>query len=185
MLPLYILVPLNMYGQYYLVTHVSPGFPVIRTEKDSRWISHNPRSLVAPERWGFYRSPAAGGNAMMNGIPPVVGGGEQQQQMPDRVRRCRKCDGPKPEVCFRNRRGSLHSTQQAAAAASLPSKLTQLSAPTTARSASAACCLWTTTALVSGRRRSLSSACAANISVGAAPRADCVWEPCRVTDVSM
>lgn len=84
LLPVYILVPLNMYGQYYLVTHIAPGFPVARSEQDTR-LFYPPRgSVLTPERWGWER----------RGPPPIPAG----PHLGMRVRRCRKCDGPKPEV---------------------------------------------------------------------------------------
>jgi palmitoyltransferase len=80
LLPLYILVPTNMYVQYYLVTHINGGYPASKDPKDNRWITPNPHSLFAPERWGFHKR-----------------GPSTQPPVPKQVRRCRKCDGPKPE----------------------------------------------------------------------------------------
>lgn len=98
LLPAYILVPLNMYGHYYLVTHVPPGFPSARDAREARWLAHNPHSLLAPERWGWERRRGDGDDpsAPVRGPPQMwsaPGGAEGR-----RVRRCRKCDGPKPEV---------------------------------------------------------------------------------------
>lgn len=73
-----------MYGQYYLVTHVTPGFPVARSEKDTRLLYPPRGGLLTPERWGLER----------RGPPPIPAG----PHLGMRVRRCRKCDGPKPEV---------------------------------------------------------------------------------------
>ncbi|KAL7423685.1 hypothetical protein Q5752_001267 [Cryptotrichosporon argae] len=88
LLPVYALVPLNMYGHYYLVTTVSPGFPSPRTARDTaaplgpsseRWGAPGP-AWARPERWGFAARRR------------LTDWGE-----PRRVRRCRKCEGPKPE----------------------------------------------------------------------------------------
>jgi palmitoyltransferase len=81
LLPLYILVPANMYVQYYLVTHINGGFPGATSAKELRWITPNPGGILAPERWGFHRR----------------GKGTVSPRMPKAVRRCRKCNGPKPE----------------------------------------------------------------------------------------
>ncbi|BEJ18028.1 hypothetical protein CspHIS471_0703050 [Cutaneotrichosporon sp. HIS471] len=83
LLPIYILVPLNMYGQYYLVTHISPGFPVPRSQKDTRLFYPARGSFFTPERWGWERK----------GPMPIPAG----PHLGMRVRRCRKCEGPKPE----------------------------------------------------------------------------------------
>ncbi|GFZ43290.1 hypothetical protein JCM24511_01009 [Saitozyma sp. JCM 24511] len=92
--PILLLVPLNLYLQYYLVTSIPSGFPAPRpsgpTKAESRWLVPNPKSLWAPERWGFYRSNAGG--------RPLTGhNGGVASEPRRRVRRCRKCDGPKPE----------------------------------------------------------------------------------------
>lgn len=49
------------------------------------------KSIWAPERWGFKKM-----------IRPLTGGrqAEGTAETGRRVRRCRKCDGPKPEVSF-------------------------------------------------------------------------------------
>lgn len=120
MLPFYALVPLNMYGQYWLATHVPSGYPLPQSEKEERFLGNDPSSWLAPEQWGFKRTrgTAVSGNAF---------GGRR------RVRRCRKCNGPKPPV-------SYFAELEAGANGS---------APTTAQYASAACSLWITTVLVS------------------------------------
>ncbi|CAD6573713.1 MAG: hypothetical protein TREMPRED_000891 [Tremellales sp. Tagirdzhanova-0007] len=61
---------------------LSPNKPVIRP--NDRWLIPNPKSIWAPERWGWR---ARSGRELT--------GHEEAQK---RVRRCRKCDGPKPEV---------------------------------------------------------------------------------------
>ncbi|WVQ96343.1 hypothetical protein IAU59_003447 [Kwoniella sp. CBS 9459] len=97
MSPLLFLVPLNMYGQYYLVTHVPPGFPSPKArgeDRDITWLIPNPKSIWSGERWGFQRQQklTAGGGGY------GVGGGDGVWEGAGRrVRRCRKCDGPKPE----------------------------------------------------------------------------------------
>jgi palmitoyltransferase len=98
--PLLILVPLNMYIQYYLVTHVPPGYPSPRAlalnskgpvvDKKEKWLAHDPKSLWAPERWGMRKR---GGERLLTGS--TTGGLASEGR---RVKRCRKCDGPKPEV---------------------------------------------------------------------------------------
>lgn len=87
MLPFYALVPLNMYGQYWLATHVPSGYPLPQSEKEERFLGNDPSSWLAPERWGFKRTrgTAVNGNAFA---------GRR------RVRRCRKCNGPKPPVSY-------------------------------------------------------------------------------------
>ena len=83
--PLFLFVPINMYGHYYLVTHVPPGYPAPKpTERGTDWLVPNSRSWWAPERWGWRQR---GAKALTSP--------ETTQR---RVRRCRKCDGPKPEV---------------------------------------------------------------------------------------
>ncbi|ORY24666.1 DHHC palmitoyltransferase-domain-containing protein [Naematelia encephala] len=97
--PIFFLVPLNLYGQYYLVTHVPPGFPSSRamglsphralsTDTESRWLVPKPSSIFSAERWGLGKRgmPLSG----MDGYADIRAQGK-------RVRRCRKCDGPKPE----------------------------------------------------------------------------------------
>ncbi|WRT69363.1 uncharacterized protein IL334_006347 [Kwoniella shivajii] len=96
LLPLLILVPINLYGQYYLVTHVPPGYPAPKAsgnDKSISWLLSNPKSIWAGERWGFRRrgrtlTGASTGESGSSGIWEGAG---------RRVRRCRKCDGPKPE----------------------------------------------------------------------------------------
>ncbi|WVW86546.1 hypothetical protein I302_108595 [Kwoniella bestiolae CBS 10118] len=89
LLPFLILVPLNLYGQYYLVTHVPPGYPAPKPSGDDKnrasWLIPNPKSLWSGERWGFRKRGRT--------LTGMSGGGESSR----RVRRCRKCDGPKPE----------------------------------------------------------------------------------------
>lgn len=55
------------------------------------WIVPDTKSIWAPERWGFKKM-----------IKPLTGSGrpEGAAETGRRVRRCRKCDGPKPEVSF-------------------------------------------------------------------------------------
>ncbi|KGB78092.2 vacuolar protein [Cryptococcus deuterogattii R265] len=96
--PLLVLVPLNLYLQYYLVTHVPPGFPAPRAsgpDENMSWIVPDTKSIWAPERWGFKKM-----------IRPLTGGrqAEGTAETGRRVRRCRKCDGPKPEVGLHNQR---------------------------------------------------------------------------------
>lgn len=99
--PIFVLVPLNLYGQYFLVTHVPPGFPSPRaiqkspvkplsTEREARWILSNPNSLWSPDRYGL----GIGRQAKSAGFDEIRATGK-------RVRKCRKCDGPKPEVSCR------------------------------------------------------------------------------------
>ena len=94
--PILALVPLNMYLQYYLVTHVPPGFPSPRamalsphgpvTSPREKWLSLESASWFRPETWGLTSRGRSGE--------------EREGLMSEgrRVRRCRKCDGPKPEV---------------------------------------------------------------------------------------
>lgn len=104
--PVLVLVPLNLYGQYYLASNVPPGYPSPRamqksphkpmsTEKEIKWLTHDPKSPKWPEYWGWRRPSGVEtrtltGSAMND--PPTNASGERR-----RVRRCRKCDGPKPE----------------------------------------------------------------------------------------
>ena len=89
--PVFIIIPLNLYLQYYLVCHVPPGYPSPRTAPGAKinrgesWIALTPKSLWTPERWGFRRNTAH---------RPLT---SRSEERPKRVRRCRKCDGPKPE----------------------------------------------------------------------------------------
>nr|XP_019009035.1 vacuolar protein [Kwoniella pini CBS 10737]OCF47816.1 vacuolar protein [Kwoniella pini CBS 10737] len=91
--PLLILVPLNLYGQYYLVTHVPPGYPAPKPtgedKKSASWLIPNPKSIWSGERWGFVRR-----GRTLTGPGGMSGTWEGASR---RVRRCRKCDGPKPE----------------------------------------------------------------------------------------
>ncbi|KAL1405134.1 hypothetical protein Q8F55_008757 [Vanrija albida] len=82
LLPVYLLVPLNLYGQYWLVTHVTSGFPTARSARDQP-PTYAPASRLAPERYGWTR----------DGPPPLPAATALQRV---RVRRCRKCNGPKP-----------------------------------------------------------------------------------------
>lgn len=113
MLPILVLVPINLYGQYFLVCQVPPGHPSNRalaksprpmsTERETRWLSLSPGSRWSPEGWGRRRAEG-------NSTRPLMGSddasfrGEVFRTEQDtagrtkRVRRCRKCDGPKPEV---------------------------------------------------------------------------------------
>ncbi|ORX35428.1 DHHC palmitoyltransferase-domain-containing protein [Kockovaella imperatae] len=93
--PILVLVPLNLYVQYYLVTHVPPGFPSPRAialspnpikSSRERWLTLEEGSLFRAETWGFRR---LGHHAEENDARMDTRG--------RRVRRCRKCDGPKPE----------------------------------------------------------------------------------------
>ncbi|XAO25425.1 hypothetical protein I312_104248 [Cryptococcus bacillisporus CA1280] len=89
--PLLVLVPLNLYLQYYLATHVPPGFPAPRAsgpDKNMSWIVPDTKSIWAPERWGFKKM-----TRPLTGSRQAEGTAETGR----RVRRCRKCDGPKPE----------------------------------------------------------------------------------------
>lgn len=97
--PILILVPLNLYGQYWLVTHVPPGYPSPRaialspdkpmsTTREERWIMRDQRSVWRPERWGLGRRGRA-----LTGVTESTG----QTAPPRRMKKCRKCDGPKPE----------------------------------------------------------------------------------------
>lgn len=106
--PVLVLVPLNLYGQYYLVTHVPPGYPSPRAmqrsaepmsgELERRWLDMGERSLWKPERWGLYRKGRAlSGRRDTSGRIQSVNGRHGLEEG-KRVRRCRKCDGPKPEV---------------------------------------------------------------------------------------
>ena len=103
LLPIFILVPLNLYGQYYLVTHVPPGFPSNRAlalspdplpqDTDRRWFDLNTeKSLWSPERWGMRKR----GRPLTSGYGH--GSSQDENDGLKRIRRCRKCDGPKPEV---------------------------------------------------------------------------------------
>ncbi|WVQ75214.1 hypothetical protein IAR50_004826 [Cryptococcus sp. DSM 104548] len=98
--PILTLVPLNLYLQYYLVTHVPPGYPAPRAsgpDRNVKWVIHDPKSVWTSERWGFrkrVRLPLSQGSAGdMGGYSRNGGQGEAGR----RVKRCRKCDGPKPE----------------------------------------------------------------------------------------
>ncbi|WVR08354.1 hypothetical protein IAU60_005409 [Kwoniella sp. DSM 27419] len=94
MLPLLVFVPLNLYGQYYLVTHVPPGYPSPRAggeDKDVSWLVPDTKSVWSGERWGFRRQ-----RELTGGYGSVSSVGVQGDAS-RRVRRCRKCDGPKPE----------------------------------------------------------------------------------------
>ncbi|ODO07039.1 hypothetical protein I350_04407 [Cryptococcus amylolentus CBS 6273] len=97
--PILILVPLNLYTHYYLVTHVPPGHPAPRAsgpDRNVKWIIHDPKSIWSAERWGFRRRvrlPLSQGAAGDTGYSRNGGQGEAGR----RVKRCRKCDGPKPE----------------------------------------------------------------------------------------
>mgnify|MGYP006876472800 FL=1 len=109
LLPIFILVPLNLYGQYYLVTHVPPGFPSSRAlalspnplpqDIERRWFDLNTeKSLWSPERWGMRKR----GRPLTSGYGHVSQqDGNEGQNGSKRIRRCRKCDGPKPEVSRR------------------------------------------------------------------------------------
>ncbi|OCF40180.1 vacuolar protein [Kwoniella heveanensis CBS 569] len=107
MSPLLCLVPLNLYGQYYLVTHVPPGFPSPKArgeDRDISWLIPNPKSIWSGERWGFKKrreltGPSSGGAGGYNTAPGSgLGLGDGVWEGAGRrVRRCRKCDGPKPE----------------------------------------------------------------------------------------
>jgi hypothetical protein len=99
LLPITTLVPLNLYGQYYLVTHVPSGFPSpkagalpAQVERESKWLVPNPQSVWAAERWGFRRREKRGLTGGVR-VGTSLGGADGR-----RVKRCRKCDGPKPEV---------------------------------------------------------------------------------------
>lgn len=107
--PILVLIPLNLYCHYYLVTHVPPGYPSPRavalnprgsvsTDSETKWYNLDQRSIWTPERWGFHRK--TGKTRSLTGDDGVSysnAGGAQGR----RVRRCRKCDGPKPEVSNR------------------------------------------------------------------------------------
>ncbi|KAK1927884.1 DHHC palmitoyltransferase-domain-containing protein [Papiliotrema laurentii] len=105
LLPIFILVPLNLYGQYYLVTHVPPGFPSSRAlalspnplpqDIERRWFDlSTEKSLWSPERWGMRKR----GRPLTSGYGHVSQqDGNEGQDGSKRIRRCRKCDGPKPE----------------------------------------------------------------------------------------
>ena len=119
--PIFVLIPLNMYGQYYLVTHIPPGYPSPRalnrsptpmpTDSERRWFDLDEKSVWKPERWGFRRR-GAGARALTRdwaqsrqGLMLAHGDGNRDQHGQGegrRLRRCRKCDGPKPEVCSRS-----------------------------------------------------------------------------------
>ncbi|WVO13681.1 hypothetical protein L204_101302 [Cryptococcus depauperatus] len=92
--PFLVFVPLNLYTQYYLVTHVPPGFPSPRAsgaDKDLKWLITDPKSIWSAERWGFRkRRPLTAGITELRA-------GDRMGETGRRVRRCRKCDGPKPE----------------------------------------------------------------------------------------
>jgi palmitoyltransferase len=134
--PVLALVPLNLYGQYYLVTHVPPGYPSARAvqrsaepmpvEQERRWLDLNETSIWKPERWGLHRR----GRALSGRRDPSgrTDKGDAVRGMAGeakRVRRCRKCDGPKPEVSYWR--------------AISPGWTAERSARTTAASAGAAC----------------------------------------------
>nr|ODN95433.1 vacuolar protein [Cryptococcus depauperatus CBS 7855] len=93
--PFLVFVPLNLYTQYYLVTHVPPGFPSPRAsgaDKDLKWLITDPKSIWSAERWGFRkRRPLTAGITELRA-------GDRMGETGRRVRRCRKCDGPKPEI---------------------------------------------------------------------------------------
>ncbi|EIW72914.1 hypothetical protein TREMEDRAFT_42080 [Tremella mesenterica DSM 1558] len=97
--PILFIIPANLYGQYFLVCVTPPGYPSpralalspnkpVHSRRDS-WLVHSPRSVWSPERWGMTRrnTRPLTGEGNVNVTPAPQG----------RVRRCRKCDGPKPE----------------------------------------------------------------------------------------
>ncbi len=99
--PIFVLVPLNMYGQYYLVTHVPSGYPSSRAamisqtpldqEAERKWLDLNTeKSIWSPERWGMRKK----GRVLTAANGYSHAGGRDEK----RIKRCRKCDGPKPEV---------------------------------------------------------------------------------------
>lgn len=104
--PVLAFVPLNLYGQYFLASNVPPGYPSPRalqkspdkpmsTEKEIKWSTHDAKSPKWPEYWGW-RRPSGIETRPLTGSAP-----DELPQQPGngrrRVRRCRKCDGPKPE----------------------------------------------------------------------------------------
>jgi len=102
--PILVLVPVNMYGQYFLASTVPPGYPSPRalqkspdrpmsTDLEIKWLTHDPRSPCYPEYWGWRKSQTHESRALTG--QSRVGGSTTQSRK--RVRRCRKCDGPKPE----------------------------------------------------------------------------------------
>lgn len=103
--PILILVPLNLYGQYFYASNVPPGYPSpralqksphkpISTEKELRWSTHDPKSPLWPEYWGWKR-PSGSEVRTLTGSNSNMGSSGSGSKR--RVRRCRKCDGPKPE----------------------------------------------------------------------------------------
>lgn len=119
--PILILVPLNLYVQYYLAANVPPGYPSPRalaksprplpTEREERFLNLSSGSWLSPERWGLVRDVGRSGK-VHNGWrgsndfhePEEVNIHDENRRRGaggrKRVRRCRKCDGPKPEVGF-------------------------------------------------------------------------------------
>jgi palmitoyltransferase len=109
--PVLVLVPVNLYGQYFLVSNVPPGYPSPRalqkspdrpmsTDQEIKWLTHDARSPCYPEYWGWRKSssPSQSSGAESR---PLTGNAHayngQESDTRKRVRRCRKCDGPKPE----------------------------------------------------------------------------------------
>lgn len=122
-----------MYGQYYLVTHVPPGYPSSRAlaksakplpeAREERWIRTGPGHLWRPERWGMYKRAGSwtgtgtgadtgryktrGARSLETTGHALSGAGKRPEESYEgevrkgrktqRIRRCRKCDAPKPE----------------------------------------------------------------------------------------
>jgi palmitoyltransferase len=103
--PVLVLVPFNMYGQYFLASTVPPGYPSPRalqkspdrpmsTDQEIKWLTHDPRSPCYPEYWGWRKSTSSESRILTGNSGSGSASGSLARK---RVRRCRKCDGPKPE----------------------------------------------------------------------------------------
>ena len=99
--PVLVLVPANLYGQYFYASTVPPGYPSPRalqkspdrpmsTDLEIKWTTHDPRSPLYPEYWGWKKSSSTETRTL-------TGHSSTATSSQKRVRRCRKCDGPKPE----------------------------------------------------------------------------------------
>jgi hypothetical protein len=63
------------------------------TDLEIKWLTHDPRSPWYPEYWGWRKSPSQSQETRtLTGQSSTSMNGSRK-----RVRRCRKCDGPKPE----------------------------------------------------------------------------------------
>lgn len=110
--PVFIVLPLNLYGHYYLVTHIPPGFPAptpTSAASEQKWLIPDERSLwwAKPRKgrkgWRRLSTVASKVGSMANADTNVEESEESESDISrpgsrKRLRRCRKCDGPKPEV---------------------------------------------------------------------------------------